>query len=177
MNTPTRNTRRALTRRLAAFFLPRDRLVHTDDAGAPVSIWRASPVDPAGEAHLTADEFRTIRQAVAHRSFAFGIARPIAWFNACLALLCFLAYALPNLLTGQWAEATHGTLLSAGLFAFAVFVLRGVGSDENAIAAVLRARGRCASCAYDLSATPADAGDGLTRCPECSARWRIGTKP
>ena len=177
MNTTTQSTRRALTRRLAAFFLPRDRLVHTDDANTPVSIWRASPLDPAGEAHLSADEFKEIRRAIAHRSFAFGIARPIAWFNACLALLCFLAYAVPNLVSGQWAEATHGTVLSAGLFAFAIFVLRGVGSDENAIAAILQARGRCPSCAYDLSATPTDADDGLTRCPECSARWRIDAKP
>lgn len=55
----------------------------------------------------------------------------------------------------------------AGLFA-----LRGLGSDPDAIAKELKARMRCASCAFDLRESVAADGS-LTRCPECEARWRF----
>jgi hypothetical protein len=55
------------------------------------------------------------------------------------------------------------------------FILPGptIPGDVDEVAKCWLAERHCPSCLYDLTQTdPAE--DGLTRCPECAHRWRIG---
>jgi hypothetical protein len=148
--------------------------VRTDDAGNAVRIWRPAlltPGGPAGDANMSRGDYRRIRKAVAHRSYSLGVVRPIAWVSIVLGSWLVLAELIH-------AAAVRGALpsfLTVGAGAVLTYLgwstLAGVGADEVAITAALRAEGRCPSCAYDL-AQLASESDGLVTCPECGARWR-----
>lgn len=51
-----------------------------------------------------------------------------------------------------------------------ILVLRHIGAAQ--IAEALCLASLCASCGYELTGTPPDP-DGITKCPECGADWRL----
>ncbi len=77
--------------------------------------------------------------------------------------------AVPALNIVGWAMLGSAALLLLSAWAYRYRVPR---ARREAIAAALFGERCCASCAYDLRGTPADAS-GLVACPECGAAWRL----
>jgi len=66
---------------------------------------------------------------------------------------------------------------SVSIFTFALFALimfTSHGLPHEIMVKELLARSNCASCGFDLAGVSID-NEGLSRCPECSARWRIAS--
>lgn len=121
-------------------------------------------------ADLSDAAFARIRERLlAQRKHGFG--------RGPVLFLVIAGFVLANIALGLVAGArwwTWGLLAVLGIFLFRAATYRyripRVGR-ESVIAAMLAER-RCASCAYDLSATAPDP-DGLATCPECGAAWHI----
>lgn len=94
------------------------------------------------------------------------------WFMVAYSVFKLIELTLAVMRSGVRPNFVQSLVIYLAIGLAGLFTIRGLGNDPEAIAKELKARGRCASCAFDLRENiPADGS--LTRCPECEARWRI----
>jgi len=94
------------------------------------------------------------------------------WFMLAYASFTLIELVLVLMRSGVRPNLAPSLVVPLAIGLAGLIAIRGLGNDPDAIAKELKARGRCASCAFDLrESVPADGS--LTRCPECEARWRI----
>ncbi|MEO0512752.1 MAG: hypothetical protein AAF108_07640 [Planctomycetota bacterium] len=131
-----------------------------DDAGA----WhRPKQWTPRRKQNGRLDDLEIDVVAFSPRAFVWcvvGLAAGIglfALFRTLVPINGWLVVVFPVGVT--WAVLTSAKLVFAG------------DIRRDSMTFILR-RGHCASCFYPLDADPDS--DGLCRCPECGARWRVG---
>jgi hypothetical protein len=150
-----------------------------DDAGQLRRLWApaaASVTDNPAHDAMPVEQYRALQQSIAKRSRDSKTLQRFGWVML-IGGVAAVASNMRPLFQTPHSPSTWFAVLFGALIAFAGWLaIRGVGGDREAIAASLREAGRCPSCAYDLSGTPAG-GDGLTRCPECTAQWHRGEAP
>jgi hypothetical protein len=168
----------------SAKFRPAFRHRIIDARGRVVPLVRARQLTPEVGPILR----RTVKDGNVHR-LRFGWIFS-AVFLACLLLLPLIlsasaapAFILPPTIPPPPPPAAHpNSVLSFSIalnLAYgAAILLSPIGARRRGIAAMLACfRCRiCPGCGYSLAGLAAD-GEGITRCPECSAAWRLPEYP
>lgn len=166
---------------VAAWEWVTDRFLHgrswwiADDLKQPVRCFRPaltkSGDDITGGA-MSAKAYTELRRRLRNRSAALSLGVFFGWFMIAYAAYRAIEAVISILRTGFQMSDVIEAAITLAIGAAGFVTLRGLGNDPDDIARELKAQLRCASCAFDLRECIPNDGS-LTRCPECSARWRI----
>lgn len=147
----------------------------TDDLKRPVRCFRPSLFsrgDDLTGGTMSLREYQELRKILRQRSAGMTLSVYAAWFMVVYSCFKLIELALILIRNGVRPNFVQSLVISIAIGLAGLFAIRGLGNDPEAIAKELKARGRCASCAFDLSESiPVDGS--IARCPECEARWRI----
>ena len=143
-----------------------------DMRGRPCPVFRLDRYWLHGTADLPREEFERIRAGLMRTTHRGLGARPLILWSLAFGYVAFFVWLLSVTTVPRPLIAAIAIVVSCFVWAALTYHRRVPKAGRVLIAAALIREGRCASCAYDLRRTAADA-DGLVMCPECGAAWRM----
>lgn len=147
----------------------------TDDLKRPVRCFKPSLFSRGEDltgGSMSLREYQEIKRILRRRSAGLTLSVYAGWGMVAYVAFKLIELTLMVVRSGVRPNFIPSFAIYLAIGLAGLFAIRGLGNDPDAIAKELKARGRCASCAFDLRENiPADGS--ITRCPECEARWRI----
>lgn len=174
MGHASRNFRRDPVRYvLSMFWYGQDREI-SDHAGEVCQCFSPSVFGMgknAGTGAMTRSEYRSFVRGLRSRHIESFVTKAVGVLAALFAIRIGTEAVTQLAALGMKVEAFLRLACAIAMAVFAVYCFTCPGVRRDKLRAELLRAGRCASCAFDLTALP-PASDGFVRCPECSARWR-----